>query len=300
MGQRRWQFLTSLPIAGLLLLGTLPPARALVPYVYLPQTKELEGAGLGIAQAAARLLRLGQAEDAARLAELSVRLLPDDPRSWVLLAEALLRSNNSSKALVALDRAKRLDPGNAGIWFAEGSLALRNGKPSEALDLLRRGLQLDGRNSGAYFDLGNANLLLGRPTEALAAFEKASALRSDFWEAVNNQGLVLFELNRPKEAIERWRRVLKIKPTAAETSLALASALFESNPQNRSEALQLAENALNEDPNYVRDAYQKEQLWGVKLRSATGRLLALPELKPMVERASANATGHDKDDDESP
>jgi len=295
MGQRRWQLLTSLPIAGLLLLGSIPPARALVPYVYLPQTKELEAAGLGIAQAAARLLRLGQPEDAARLAELSVRLLPDDPRSWVLLAESLLRSNNSSRALVALDRAKQLDPTNAGIWFAEGSLALRNGKPSEALDLLRRGLQLDGRNSGAYFDLGNANLLLNRPKEALAAFEKASALRGDFWEAVNNQGLVLFEMDRPKEAIERWRKVLKIKPDAAETSLALAAALFESNIQNRSEALKLAENALNDEPNYVHDAYQKEQLWGVKLRAVTGRLLALPELKPSIERASANATSHDKD-----
>ena len=295
MGQRRWQLLTSLPIAGLLLLGSIPPARALVPYVYLPQTKELEAAGLGIAQAAARLLRLGQPEDAARLAELSVRLLPDDPRSWVLLAESLLRSNNSSRALVALDRAKQLDPTNAGIWFAEGSLALRNGKPSEALDLLRRGLQFDGRNSGAYFDLGNANLLLIRPKEALAAFEKASALRGDFWEAVNNQGLVLFEMDRPKEAIERWRKVLKIKSDAAETSLALAAALFESNSQNRTEALKLAESALNEDPNYVHDAYQKEQLWGVKLRAATGRLLALPELKPSIERASANASGHDKD-----
>ncbi|MFZ0408239.1 MAG: tetratricopeptide repeat protein [Cyanobium sp.] len=297
MGQRRWQLLTSLPIAGCLFLGSIPPARALVPYVYLPQTKELEAAGLGIAQAAARMLRLGQAEDAARLAELSVRLLPDDPRSWVLLAESLLRSNNSVKALVALDRAKRLDPTNAGIWFAEGSLALRNGKPTEALELLRRGLQLDSRNSGAYFDMGNANLLLDRPGEALAAFEKASGLRSDFWEAVNNQGLVLFEMDRPREAIERWRRVLKIKPGAAESSLALAAVLFETNQQNRSEAVQLAENALNGDPNYVHDAFQKEQLWGVKLRAATGRLLALPELKPTIERASANATGQDKDDD---
>ncbi len=297
MGQRRWQFLSSLPIAGLLLWGGIPPALALVPYVYLPQTKELEGAGLGIAQAAARLLRLGQAEDAARLAELSVRLLPDDPRSWVLLAEAQLRSNNSSKALVALERAKRLDPTNAGIWFAEGSLALRNGKPGDALELLRHGLQLDSRNSGAYFDLGNANLLLGRPADALTAFEKASGLRGDFWEAVNNQGLVLFELDRPREAIERWRKVLKIKPDAAETSLALATVLYGSNPQNRSEALQLAENALNTDPNYVHETYQKEQLWGVKLRAATARLLALPELKASVERASANATGQNKDDE---
>jgi hypothetical protein len=74
------------------LIGEARPARALVPYVYLPKNEELEGAGMGIAQAAARLLRLGQAEDAARLAELTVRLLPSDPRGWVLLAEAQLRN----------------------------------------------------------------------------------------------------------------------------------------------------------------------------------------------------------------
>ncbi len=298
MGRRRWQLFSSLPLAGVLLLGTITPAKALVPYVYLPQTKELEGAGLGIAQAAARLLRLGQAEDAARLAELTVRLLPNDPRGWVLLAEAQLRSNQADKALVALARAKRLDPSNPGIWFAEGSLALRNGKPADAIGLLRKGLQLDSRNAGAHFDLGNAHLLLNRPGEALAAFEKASGLRKDFWEAVNNQGLVLYESGRRKDAIERWRKVLAIKSDVAETSLAMAAALFQSGPQNRAEAVKLAENALAEDPNYVLDAYQKEQLWGAQLRAATKQLLALPELRPAVERATANASGSSGGNDE--
>jgi tetratricopeptide (TPR) repeat protein len=269
------------------------PAKALVPFVYLPQDKELEGAGLGIAQAAARLLRLGQAEDAARLAELTVRLLPDDPRSWVLLAEAELRSNQAEKAMVALTRAKQLDPNNAGIWFAEGSLALRNGKPQEAIGLLRRGLELDGKNAGAYFDLGNAQILLGNSDAALGSFEKAAGLRKDFWEAINNQGLVLFESGRSEEAIGRWQRVLRIKPDIAETSLALAAALFERGPEDRSRALKLAESALAEEPNYVKLSFQKEQLWGPRLRSVTARLLALPELKAAVERAQANATSGD-------
>ncbi|MFM8673962.1 MAG: hypothetical protein ACKOCA_02815, partial [Vulcanococcus sp.] len=65
---------------------------AFVPYVLTPSGRNLEGAGLGIAQAAARLLRIGQAEDAARLAALTVQLIPADPRGWVLLAEAQLRS----------------------------------------------------------------------------------------------------------------------------------------------------------------------------------------------------------------
>ncbi len=309
MGRGRWHpivlrpersrgiraLLAGLPIAALLLGGLQPPpAQALVPYVYLPLSRDLEGAGLGIAQAAARLLRLGQAEEAARLAELTVRLLPDDPRGWVLLAEAQLRSNNNKEALAALSRAKALEPGNPGIWFAEGSLALRNGNPSEAVGLLRKGLQLDSRNAGAYFDLGNAQLLLGKPAEALECYERAARLRRDFWEAINNQGLVLFEAGRVGEAIGRWQQVLKLRPEVAETSLALAAALHGQPGPRNAEALPLAEGALGREPNYVLEAFQKEQLWGEKLRAATRRLLTQPELKPAVERAIANATAGDE------
>jgi cytochrome c-type biogenesis protein CcmH/NrfG len=275
--------------SGQLLLA--PPAQALVPFVYLPPAKDLEGAGLGIAQAATRLLRLGQAEDAARLAELTVRLIPNDVRGWILLAEAEVRSENPGKALVALSRAKQLEPGNAGIWLAEGSLALRNSKPSQALPLLRKGLELDPRNSGAYFDLGNAQILLNDPAQALMSFERAAKLRPNFWEAINNQGLVLFEMGRNDEALRRWRQVLKIKPDVAETSLAIAASQHVSTDKAiRNEALRLAQKALADDPNYVLDSFRKEQLWGERLRAATRSLLAEPELKFSVDRANANAS----------
>ena len=274
---------------GLIALGN--PARALVPYVYLPPAREMEAAGLGIAQAAARLLRMGQAEDAARLADLTVRLIPNDPRGWILLAEAELRSNHPDKARVALARAKQLEPGNAGIWLAEGSLALRSNEPARAVPLLRKGLELDPRNSGAYFDLGNAQIMLNEPGAALTSFERASKLRPDFWEAINNQGLVLFELGRQDEALQRWRQVLKIKPDTAETSLAMATGLeLKGGAANHTEAIRLASKALADDPNYVLDSFRKEQLWGERLRAATRALLAQPELKASVDRASANAS----------
>ena len=272
------------------------PARALVPYVVVPSEQNLEGAGLGIAQAAARLLRLGQAEDAARLAALTVQLIPSDPRGWVLLAEAQLRSNQDKEAGVSLAKARELDPKNAGILFAQGSLALKDGRPSEAADLIRQGLKLDSKNAGAYFDLGNAFILMDKPGDALGAFERASKLRGDFWEAINNQALVLYEQNKDVEAIRRWRRVLEIKP-AAEPNLALAAALNIKNPGNP-ESLELAAKALAEDPNYVLDSWQKEQLWGPKLRNAAAQLLTEPVLKTDVERAQANAGGHDDLGDE--
>lgn len=272
------------------------PARALVPYVVVPSEQNLEGAGLGIAQAAARLLRLGQAEDAARLAALTVQLIPSDPRGWVLLAEAQLRSNQDKEAAVSLAKARELDPKNAGILFAQSSLALKDSRPSEAAELIRQGLKLDGKNAGAYFDLGNAFILMGKPGDALGAFEQASRLRSDFWEAINNQALVLYEQNKEGDAIKRWRRVLEIKP-AAEPNLALAAALNTKNPGNP-ESLELAAKALAEEPNYVLDSWQKEQLWGPRLRSAAAQLLTEPVLKADVERAQANAGGHDDLGDE--
>jgi tetratricopeptide (TPR) repeat protein len=256
----------------------------------VPQEEQIEEVGQGMGQAAIRLLRLGQVEEAARLAELTVVLLPRDPRGWAVLAEANLRRENVPAAIKALSRAKQLDPDNPGIWFAEGSLALRDGKPQAAIPLLRKGLDLEPANGGAYFDLGNAHLLLNEPRKALRAFERAAELRKSFWEAINNQALVLFELNERPEAIRRWRRVLTIKPMEAEPTLALAAGLYAQDPRDPGEALALAEAALDSDPNYVLDSYQKEQLWGEKLRRATRKLLDHPQLKESVERAMANAT----------
>jgi tetratricopeptide (TPR) repeat protein len=215
----------------------------------------------------------------------------------VLLAESQLRSNQIQKAGLALAKAKQLDPKNPGIWFAEGSLALRDGKPREAADLIGQGLKLDSKNASGYFDLGNAQILMGNPTAALVAFERASALRKDFWESINNQALVLFEAGKDGEAIQRWRRVLTIKADAAEPMLALAAALNTRQAGN-SESLELAHQALAAEPNYVLDSYQKEQLWGSRLRAATASLLTQPALKPDVERAQANAGGSSSDDDE--
>ena len=295
----RWlRSLAAVPLVLGALLAIPRPAQALVPYVLVPGNRDLEAAGLGIAQAAARLLRLGQAEDAARLAALTVQLLPQDPRGWVLLAESQLRSNQIQKAGVALARAKQLDPNNPGIWFAEGSLALRDGKPKDASGLIRQGLKLDPKNASGYFDLGNAQILMGNRSAALEAFEQAAALRKDFWESINNQALVLYEQGKESEAIQRWRRVLAIKADAAEPRLALAAAL-NAGKAGSPEAIELANSALAEEPNYVLDSYQKEQLWGDRLRSATRTLLGRAELKTAVERAQANA-GASSGDDEGP
>ena len=154
------------------------PARALVPYVYTPSSEELENAGIGIGRTAAQLLRLGQPQEAARLAALAVRLQPNDERLWSVLAEAQLRSDQLKAAAASLAKAKSLDPQNAGLWFAEASLALRDQRPDDAVPLLDQGLRLDPKNAGAYFDLGNARIMQSELRQALRAFEQAQGSSS--------------------------------------------------------------------------------------------------------------------------
>ena len=269
-------------------MATVFPAHAVVPTVYVPTSSELKGSSIGIGRTAAQLLQMGQAQEAAQLAALAVRLDPRNERLWSVLAEAQLRSDQLNAATTSLARAKALNPSKAGLWFAEAAIALREEQPASAVPLIERGLELDPNNASAYFDLGNARIMQGELTAALRSFEQATALRSDFWEALNNQALVLFELDNQKEAIRRWRRVLSLEENP-EPMLALAAALHQSKPTQQ-EAIRLATRALAEEPNYVLEGHQSEQLWGVKIRNAAAALLAEPELKASVERARANAT----------
>lgn len=286
--KRRWrQALALSMLVGSLGAVSSAPAQALVPYVYTPSTQELEGAGIGIGRTAAQLLRLGQPAEAARLAALAVRLQPNDERLWSVLAEAQLRSDQLKAAAGSLAKAKALNPSNAGLWFAEASLALRDERPDDAVSLLDEGLRLDPENAGAYFDLGNARVMQSNLRQALKAFEQATAIKPSFWEALNNQALVLFEMGNTSEAIKRWRSVLSIKRNA-EPMLALAAALNKQTPGDQ-ESIDLAQQALADDPNYVLPGHQENQLWGSKLRQATGVLLSEPSLKVAVERAEANA-----------
>ena len=284
LGHRLSGGLLSLLVATGLLSAVAAPAQALIPYVYIPATEEIEAAGKSISGAALRMLQLGQMDDAARLADLAVLLAPDSPQGWLLLAEARLRSNELELAKEALARAKTLDPDNAGVWFAEGSLAMRDEEYKQAEDLIRTGLDLDPDNGNAYFDLGNALLLQGNDRAAMAAFEEAVAKKDDFWEAINNQGLVLYENDKRAAAMERWREAIAVNDEAAEPALALAAALYSEGQQDES-TVGMAVKALDLDPAYVDEDFQLSQLWGDKLRASAQLLLADQRLEQAVERA---------------
>ena len=55
------------------------------------------------------------------------------------------------------------------------------------------------------------------------------------------------------------------------------------------ETINLAIQALVKEPDYVLDAYQKDQLWGAKLRQATQVMFRDERLRGSVDRAMGMA-----------
>jgi CHAT domain-containing protein len=167
----------------------------------------------------------------------------------------------------------------------EAARVLSAGKPRDALELIQKALILDPMNSNAYFTMGTAYFLINLPTQALNAYERATSLRPNFWESLNNQGLIYFELGLTHKAVDCWRRVLMINPSASEASLALAAALHSLGYSHNAETIYLANTSLATSPIYINQDYQKQQLWGMRLRKAAQRLFSAPEMKLAVAKA---------------
>ncbi len=284
--QKHWQWI-SIILIGLNINLILKPSQAFVPYYFEPNRKDLIKTSITLAKSAVQLLQFNQTEEASRLAKLAVKLNPNDERLWSILADIQVRNKFLEDAKSSLRRAKAINPKNAKIWFAEGSLELQQNNPKKAIPLIKQGLLIEPNNANAYFQLGNARIMQSKLKLALRSFEKASNIKPQFWEALNNQGLVLFELGKVNKAIDIWRKVLKINNNS-EPMLALAAALNQQQITNL-ESIDLAKQALAQNPKYVSSKHQKEQLWGAKLIKATKELLKNPKLNKDINKAIANS-----------
>ena len=122
---------------------------------------------------------------------------------------------------------------------------------------------------------------------AIKAFKTSVIIDPNLWQSMNNEALIYFELGEKEKAIQKWRKVLKIKADP-EPKLALAIALYSMEASNK-ESIQLAKEALQENPNYFFEEFQAEQLWGDKLRQSGKNLFKNPKLKDVITTASANS-----------
>ncbi len=252
--------------------------KALVPYYYFPETKNLKQEALSLGKQAYQLLYFGQIKDSLNLAKLAVKIDDKNETLWTILAEAQLANKLYEEGLISLNNAQEINPQNGEIYFAKSTIYLKQSKIKKAKDSLQSGIKIIPENFNAIFQLGNIYLMEKNYEKALKEFDNAIKIKKDFWQAINNKGLAYYELNKINLSIISFKKAISLEENA-EPMLALASCL---RTEDTAKAIFLAKKALIKEPNYVEYNYRKEQLWGEKLQSSTTKLFENRELKEEI------------------
>ncbi len=105
-----------------------------------------------------------------------VRLAPDDPANWTLLAQALRDSKQPQKAVQALSTAHQLRRGTPASYYLLGESYSDLDRDLPAASAYREAVQLDSEFAKAWFGLGRASARLGRTNDYESALKSLNRL----------------------------------------------------------------------------------------------------------------------------
>ncbi len=256
---------------------------AFFPRINEPSQQEFESVSRQIEKTAIQLIQFGQYKEAIKILKLALKLNPTEETLWTTLADAQFKSKDSNNALLSLDKVLEINPKNASIYFAKGSIYMNSKNLENAILMLNQGLLLDNKNETGYFQLGNAYIMLKKYKKALHTYNKVTKLNPNFWQVINNKGLILYEINKKEEALSKFKLAAKLSNNA-EPRLALAISIY-SMKGISIETLNIAKNALIDNPKYADIEYQSEQLWGRKLKDSAKLFFKTKEMKKVVREA---------------
>ena len=258
-------------------------AKAIIPYYYLPSTKNLERESLLIGTNAYQLLYFGQIEKGLNLAKLAVKINNSNEKLWLILSEAQVANEYYKKALVSLKEAQKINNKSSDIYFAQSTVYLKLSKLNEAKHALKLGLKIDPDNQNAIFQLGNIFLMEKDYKSAIKKFDKALKIKPNFWQALNNVGLAYFEQDKINLSIDFFEKAIAINENS-EPLLGLASCL---RIKDINSALELAKKALKKNPKYVEYDFRKEQLWGNKIQISIEELFKNEQIRQEIKEAKS-------------
>ena len=113
-------------------LFKIEQVQSVVPYFYLPTTKNLQKESLSIGKNAYQLLYFGQYKDSLNLAKLAVKINKTDEQLWIILSEAQVANKLYKNSLVSLDKALKINPENSKIYFAKSNVYIKIAKLQNA------------------------------------------------------------------------------------------------------------------------------------------------------------------------
>jgi len=170
--------------------------------------------------------RLGDQEEAARLAKQSLEELGPRGNLYELLASIYMAEDEWELALVTLRKGEILEPNSALISFQLGWCHENLGQSQAAEDYYSRALRLDPSMIEAYSGLGWLYYERAQYDVALVLFEKACELDPQNPEMADHVGWVHLLMKQPVIALEYFKQALDIEPYSDFYRTHLAAAYF--------------------------------------------------------------------------
>ena len=159
------------------------------------------------------LLRiLGEIDKAKNLFKKSIKLFPEDPNSYINLANIYRDHGNFKDAEYNERLAIELNP-NDEIAYSNLSNTLSNiGKIDEAEFFARKAIEINPSYEGAYNNLATILRDVGRTKEAEISINESIKLKPNYAKSYSQLAGILIDLGRIKEAEIALIKSLKIDP----------------------------------------------------------------------------------------
>ena len=173
--------------------------------------------------------------------EESLRVRPDDYRSFFNLGNYHLDRQDIPRAVASFEKAMKLEPNSVRLLVNASIAYAKAGKNDQAEKFLRRALQIDPEDPVANLDLG---LLLGgqgRKQEAERVLRAALNSDPDSAAAAYNLGILLAQ-DRLEETLALCRRAFRLAPD--EPQYAYTLAFFLNQAGDRDEAVTVLEGLI--------------------------------------------------------
>jgi Flp pilus assembly protein TadD len=166
----------------------------------------------------------GKEDEAERLVNLAVDIIPEDSEAHSQKGALLLRTGNMEAALVHYREAARLNPWQAKTHHTYGVLLSELGNMVEARVELETAIRLDPKLDNVHYDLGIVLQTLGKRKQAEAAYRAALEQDPNHAETYNNLGVILAESGNLKAAFENFAKALEVDPNNKDAASNLARA----------------------------------------------------------------------------
>lgn len=206
------------------------------------------------------LIELGEMEDAERLLNRAIILIPETPELWLMLSDIYQKMGDPEKALETLRAGAGALPQSADINLALGQMYLDREETADALPYLQQAAQLMPEAEQVPLTLGNVYRKLGNYASSCEVLANAYEKWPDNPDLAGSLSRVYFDLRQEEKAIRPLETVLSFGMPGLEEYLMYAQAILgemnpilisDSNPDTYEKIQDVLEKALFISPEHL-------------------------------------------------